>query len=169
MNLNIEKKCLEIDEYSIPFLEIKGQIWFRGNDVAKFLQYKDPATTISRKVDSDFRKMYSELGVVFTSTPLHPNELNARWISEPGLYSLIMSSKQTDAKRFQRWVYSEVLPTIRQQGHYHVGQSPKPKTEIPSGRVSAPKVSLPSTRRMHHSSHLLPINLVLSCTLLSTI
>ena len=50
----------------------------------------------------------------------HLNDLNARWVSEPGLYDLASSSKLPAARAFRKWVFGEVLPSIRKTGSYSV-------------------------------------------------
>ena len=97
----------------IRIVEIDGQPWLVGKDVAKSLGYANASKAISSHVDSDDKIMrmiaHSQNGNVVTQTAL---------INESGLYSLILSSKLPTAKAFKRWVTSEVLPTIRKHGAY---------------------------------------------------
>lgn len=86
--------------------------WFVGKDVAKALGYKYPSQTVRDKVDAEDR------GVGEMTTP--SGNQNMVIINESGLYSLILSSKLPAAKKFKRWVTSEVLPAIRQSGSYGV-------------------------------------------------
>lgn len=87
---------------------IDGDLWFIGKDVASALGYERPAKAIPDRVDEEGRKMIdketqSQIGI----------EIGQRggWlINESGLYSLILSSKLPTAKKFKRWVTSEVLP-----------------------------------------------------------
>ena len=95
----------------IRTLTIDGEPWFVGKDVAIALGYKDTVNALKQHVDSEDKK----LGWRFT-TPAGSRE--AVVINESGLYSLIMSSKLTEAKKFKRWVTSEVLPAIRKTGGY---------------------------------------------------
>jgi prophage antirepressor-like protein len=93
-------------------LEIDNEPWFVGKDVAEILGYSQPSVAIFKRVDSD------DKGVSKMETP--GGEQSVVIINESGLYSLILSSKIPTAKRFKRWVTSEVMPTIRKTGSYSV-------------------------------------------------
>ena len=97
-------------------LLIDNEPWFVGKDVAEVLGYTDVSHTILDHVDEEDR--------VNSKTQGHFNpELGQRgsWlINESGLYSLILSSKLPTAKKFKRWVTSEVLPAIRKTGSYNL-------------------------------------------------
>lgn len=95
-------------------LTIHDEPWFVGRDVATALGYSNPSKTIKDHVDSE------DKGVTKRYTLGGEQELTI--INESGLYSLILSSKLPSAKRFKRWVTSEVLPSIRKNGGYIEGQ-----------------------------------------------
>lgn len=81
---------------------IENEPWFVGKDVAVILGYADPNKAIAMHVDEDDKlndKSASSLG-----------QRGGWLIKESGLYSLILSSKLASAKRFKKWVTSEVLP-----------------------------------------------------------
>lgn len=99
---------------TIRTLSINNEPWFVGKDVAEKLGYKEPRSAVSKKVENDDR------GVAEMDTP--SGKQNMTIINESGLYSLILSSKLESAKRFKRWVTSEVLPSIRKSGGYISGQ-----------------------------------------------
>ena len=93
---------------------IENEPWFVGKDVAVILGYADPNKAIAMHVDEDDKlndKSASSLG-----------QRGGWLIKESGLYSLILSSKPASAKRFKKWVTSEVLPSIRKNGGYIAGQ-----------------------------------------------
>lgn len=94
----------------IRTLERHGDPWFVGKDVALALGYKNPQESIRDHVDDE------DKGVSEILTPR--GNQNVIIINESGLYSLIFSSKLPSAKKFKRWVTSEVLPTIRRTGGY---------------------------------------------------
>jgi hypothetical protein len=81
-----------------------------ANDVARVLGYSDPAKTVSTKVDSDYK------GVTKMVTPGGTQTVTV--LEEPGIYQLVFGSKLSSAKKFQRWVFEEVLPSIRKTGSY---------------------------------------------------
>ena len=91
-------------------VELDGQPWLVGKDVAEALGYKNPRDAITRHVDAE------DKGVVKHDTPSGEQEMLI--INESGLYSLILSSKMPKAKAFKHWVTSEVLPALRKNGVY---------------------------------------------------
>lgn len=107
----------------IRTLEINNEPYFVGKDIAETLDYKEPHKAIVKHIDEDDRIKYpiiDELG-----------RKQETWlINESGLYSLIMSSKLSSAKKFKRWVTSEVLPSIRKHGGYIAGQEQMTDEEL---------------------------------------
>lgn len=95
-------------------VEMNGEPWMVGKDVATALGYKNPRDAIARHVDAE------DKGVVKHDTPSGEQEMVI--INESGLYSLVLGSKLPTAKKFKRWVTSEVLPSIRKTGGYIAGQ-----------------------------------------------
>lgn len=90
--------------------EVDGEIWFVAKDVAKSLGYSDTSDAIKRHVDEE-----DKLTRRFTDSG-QAREMYI--INESGLYSLILYSKLPNAKRFKKWVTSEILPSIRKTGGY---------------------------------------------------
>lgn len=91
---------------------INGEVMFVGKDVATILGYSNPRDAISKHVDDE------DKGVAKCDTLGGVQDLTM--INESGLYSLILSSKMPTAKKFKRWVTSEVLPAIRKHGMYAI-------------------------------------------------
>lgn len=91
-------------------VEIDGEPWFVGKDVAAALGYKDTSDALKKHVESD-----DKLTRCFTDSG---QNRKMYIINESGLYSLILSSKLPSAKEFKHWVTSEVLPSIRKTGGY---------------------------------------------------
>ncbi len=94
----------------IRTIEIGGEPWFVGKDVADILAYSNSRDALAKRVDEE------DKGVAKCDTLGGVQELVV--INESGLYSLILSSKLPSAKKFKRWVTSEVLPAIRKTGMY---------------------------------------------------
>ena len=94
----------------IRSMEIGGEPWFVGKDVATALGYAKPTDAVRKRVYEEDR------GISKMETPSGIQEMTI--INESGLYSLILGSKLDGAKRFKRWVTSEVLPAIRKTGAY---------------------------------------------------
>lgn len=97
----------------IRSLEINGEPWFVGKEIAKILGYQNGSRDINRHVDKEDVK--SDVAIYDGSQTRYVTMIN-----ESGLYSLIMSSKLPKAKLFKRWVTSEVLPSIRKNGSYEL-------------------------------------------------
>lgn len=95
---------------------IDDEPWFVGIDVAKALGYKKPTGAITNNVDKD--DTLTE-GVIDSMGRLQ----NTLVVNESGLYALIFGSKLDSAKKFKKWVTSEVLPSIRKTGGYGVPQT----------------------------------------------
>lgn len=97
---------------SVRTLVIDNEPWFVGKDVAEALGYEKPTDTVRKRVDEYDR------GISKMETP--SGKQNMVIINESGLYSLVLSSKLPSAKKFKRWVTSEVLPALRKTGQYQV-------------------------------------------------
>lgn len=91
-------------------LEIENEPWLVGKDVAEILGYSDTNQAIRKHVDDE-----DKLTRQFNGSG---QNRNMAIINESGLYSLILSSKMPNAKKFKHWVTSEVLPAIRKHGAY---------------------------------------------------
>lgn len=94
----------------IRTVEVDGEPWLVGKDVARALGYKDATKAARERVDAEDR------GVAKMDTPSGQQEMTI--INESGVYSLVLGSKLPSAKKFKRWVTSEVLPSIRKNGMY---------------------------------------------------
>ena len=109
----------------IRTLLINGEPWFVGKDVAESLGYQNSSKALDDHVDNDDKlnnKSLSSLG-----------QRGGWLINESGLYSLILSSQLPNAKKFKKWVISEVLPQIRKTGSYKIGKEQytvTPKEEL---------------------------------------
>lgn len=93
-------------------LKINDEPYFVGKDVASILGYSNTRDALNKHVDSEDK---NTVAIHDGITRGNPNQVV---INESGLYSLILSSKMPNAKRFKRWVTSEVLPAIRKHGAY---------------------------------------------------
>ena len=91
-------------------LVINNEPWFVGKDVAEALGYKNSKNAVPTHVDEEDK--------LSTQIEYTGQKRNVTVINESGLYSLILSSKLESAKKFKRWVTSEVLPTLRKTGSY---------------------------------------------------
>ena len=95
-------------------VEINGEPWLVGKDIAAALGYSNPRKALDDHVDSEDKAQ----GDGVTIRDSMGREQHPTLINESGLYSLVLSSKLPGAKKFKRWVTSEVLPSIRKTGGY---------------------------------------------------
>ncbi len=105
-----ELQIFNFDSNEVRTVVVNEEPYFVGKDVATILGYSNTRDALNRHVDSEDKDVVKldTLG----------GKQNQTLINESGLYSLIFSSKLDSAKRFKRWVTSEVLPQIRKQGFY---------------------------------------------------
>ena len=101
-----------------------GEPWFVGRDVALALGYAKPENAVMVHIDDDDKTLTLIQGRCSTGSQ------NTTIINESGLYSLVLSSKQPNAKKFKKWVTSEVLPSIRKNGGYIAGQDTMSDDEL---------------------------------------
>ena len=99
---------------SVRTVTVNGEIMFVGKDVADILGYQNGSRDINRHVDEEDRTKI----MIFDGV----QDKEAIIINESGLYSLILSSKMPNAKKFKPWVTAEVLPAIRKHGVYAVDE-----------------------------------------------
>lgn len=107
-----KKNVVPFDFDGVPVRAIlrDGQPWFVATDVCAALGYSNPSKAISDHLDADER----------SNEPLDLSRMGSKElvINESGLYSLVLSSRKPEAKRFKKWVTSEVLPQIHHSGQY---------------------------------------------------
>ena len=112
MKMNNELQLFDFENNQIRALKINNEPWFVGKDVATILGYSNTRKALIDHVDDEDKKD----GVTIRDS-MGRSQL-AVVINESGMYSLILSSKLPNAKKFKRWVTSEVLPAIREDGAY---------------------------------------------------
>ncbi len=100
----------------IRTVEIHGEPWFAGKDVAEALGYVKPLNAIAAHVDEDDSL---KQGLIDSMGRTQETII----INESGLYSLILGSSLDSAKKFKRWITSEVIPSIRKTGSYNLPQT----------------------------------------------
>lgn len=127
-------------------ITIDGEPWFIGKDIAVALGYENTKDALKKHVDSEDKIMGSQNTTPFITDSMGRIQYPT-WINESGLYSLIISSKLPNAKKFKRWVTSEILPAIRKTGTY----SMKPDVEVKvteTVREENPEIYLEAARIM---------------------
>lgn len=102
-------QIFNFEQHEVRTMTIDDEPFFVGKDIADILGYSNPQKAIRDHVDLEDKTQNDSFTVNGTAVVL---------INESGLYSLILKSKLTNAKKFKRWVTSEVLPVIRKHGGY---------------------------------------------------
>ena len=117
-------KIWNYENSKVRTIEIDGEIWFVAKDVAEILGYAKPENAVATHVDDEDK----------TSTLIQGSGSNykskAIIINESGVYALIFGSKLPTAKKFKRWVTSEVLPTIHRTGSYGIDTTLTPELQV---------------------------------------
>ena len=100
----------------IRTVELDGEPWLVGKDVAAALGYSNTKDALAKHVDPEDKRQDDGVAICDPmGREQHPTIIN-----ESGLYSLVLSSKLPTARKFRRWVTSEVLPSIRKTGGYNL-------------------------------------------------
>ncbi len=108
---------------AIRAMEKDNDVWFVGKDVATVLGYSNASKAVAVHVDTE-DKDFIMLDIADAQNGNVPiGKTKTTIINESGLYSLVLSSKLPNAKKFKRWVTSEVLPSIRKHGMYATAQT----------------------------------------------
>ena len=122
-------QIFENEEFGeIRTVTIDNEPWFVGKDVAEALGYLKARNAISAHVSDEDKKGAPIQGA-------QGGTQNMTIINESGLYALIFGSKLESAKRFKRWVTSEVLPSIRKTGSYQRLMSPEEMMRVQLGMI----------------------------------
>lgn len=130
-----EVQLFNFENHEVRSLLINSEPWFVGKDVAKILGYKDTSDALKKHIDEEDKltRRFADSG----------QNREMYIINESGLYCLVLSSKLPSAKKFKRWVTSEVLPALRKTGQYQVkelsGQELMAKALIEAQNVLAAK------------------------------
>jgi prophage antirepressor-like protein len=101
-------------DYDIRTVRIDGEPWFVAKDVCDVLEIQNVSQKVA-DLDEDERSMFN-IG----------RQGGVHVVNEPGLYSLILTSRKPEAKRFKRWITHEVLPALRKTGTYTLPDRVKP-------------------------------------------
>lgn len=115
----------------IRTLEINGEPWFVGKDVADILGYKNTKDALITHVDDEDKRIIQRSEIATLEVPSRGLTI----INESGLYSLVLSSKLPAAREFKRWITREVIPAIRKNGGYINGQQEMNPEELMAAAV----------------------------------
>ena len=128
-----ELQVFNFEQSQVRIIEQNGEPWFVAKDVCDVLELSDVSMTTS-KLDDD-EKLVQKLFV-------SGQNRDVITVSESGLYTLIMRSNKPEAKKFRKWITSEVLPTIRKHGAYMTEETLTNPNFTVKRRRSVPKACL---------------------------
>ena len=111
----------------LSYIDKHQNVWFLGKDVTEILGYSETRDALSRHVDNEDKQL-----ICCRPQNVDANNSDLRgkyftFINESGFYSLVLSSKLETAKKFEKWVTSQVLPSIRKFGYYKLFDNPNNK------------------------------------------
>lgn len=135
-------QVFDFEGSNVRTVTINDKPYFVGKDVATILGYKRTADALKAHVDDE-----DKLTRQFTDSG---QNREMKVINESGLYSLILSSKLPSAKKFKRWVTSEVLPAIRKTGAYQA--KPKDNYQIPATYGEALQLAATLQTKIEHDA-----------------
>jgi len=123
--LDIYNKILYFKDEEIKFIfDIDDVVWFKFSNIATILEYKDRNDVLKKHVDKKYRKHFKNIK---TNHVLDKQKPDTVYITESGLYKLLIRSRMKKAEKFQEWLIEEALPKLRKYGKYEVNTKMKKK------------------------------------------
>jgi prophage antirepressor-like protein len=113
-NSNVDFQTVQFENYEIRIVNQNGEFWCVLRDVCQILNIEQP-TRVAERLDSDEK---ADVNLMHVSSNGVSQLRKTLIINESGLYNVILRSDKPEAKKFKKWVTSEVLPTIRKNGVY---------------------------------------------------
>lgn len=121
-----EIQLFKFEGKEVRTLKIDGEPWFVGKDLTDILGYSNSRKALKDHVDKEDQQILTSRNVTLENIP--NRGLTA--VNESGMFSLVLSSQLPTAKKFKRWVTSEVLPDIRKTGSYQLPQTPEARLKL---------------------------------------
>lgn len=120
-NVKQEIKLFENPEFGrVRVFMRDGEPWFVAKDICDILELDNVSWAIE-SLDADEKSVLSSITTCDIASDFNGLRSSMRIVNESGLYALIFKSRKPEAKKFRKWVTSEVLPSIRQTGNYYGG------------------------------------------------
>ena len=116
-----EIQLFKFEGKEVRTLKIDGEPWFVGKDLTDILGYSNSRKALQDHVDKEDQQILTSRNVTLENIP----NRGLTGVNESGMFSLVLSSQLPTAKKFKRWVTSEVLPAIRKTGSYQLPQTPE--------------------------------------------
>ncbi len=110
----------QFHEYPLHSITVNGAIWFRAKDVTQILGYKNTVKALANNVQGKHTAVLAGLLQTVAGAPPSEytyNELQSKYVNEPGIYALIFRSRLPLAQEFQQYVWEEILPAMRREAY----------------------------------------------------
>ena len=122
----------DFQDSTIQVILVDNEPWFLGKEIARVLGYVDENQAVRQHCDKDDTLSDIELTLKLKKLGQSNDDVvyRAIYINEPGVYSLVFGSTLKSAKKFKKWLTTEVIPSIRKTGSYSVNQQQLSPLEI---------------------------------------
>ncbi|MCK8606147.1 phage antirepressor KilAC domain-containing protein [Leuconostoc citreum] len=124
-----EVEVFNFEQNEVQTVVINNEVWLVGKDVAKALGYADLNKAIAMHVDDEDKKLNDKTSLSF-------GQRGTTLINQSGVISLVLSSKLPSARKFKRWVTSEVIPSVLKHGAYMTDDKAKDLISRPNDTLS---------------------------------
>ena len=119
------KKVFRYEEFPVNVIRNGEEVWFKGGDIARILNYKKTLNAISKHVDDDDKMIFDAIKrPPQTGAGTNNERGNTIFINESGIYTLIFSSRLPSAIAFKRWVTKDLLPSVRRAIYHEFNHKP---------------------------------------------
>ena len=133
--IDIYNKILYFNEEEITFIVDNDNIvWFKFSNIANILQYKDKDDVLKKHVDKKYRKHIKDINI---EQDTNRQKQDTVYITESGLYKLLIKSRMKKAEKFQEWLVDKALPGLRQYGKYEIDGKMKKKLDKINEKMKA--------------------------------
>ncbi len=114
--IDIYNKILYFNDDEIKFIfDTDDVVWFKFSNIASILEYKDRNDVLKKHVDRKYKKHIKNIK---TNHSLDKQKPDTVYITESGLYKLLIKSRMKKAEQFQQWLIEDALPKLRKYGKY---------------------------------------------------
>ena len=132
--IDLYNKLLVYDKNKINFIiDMNNILWFNLSDITNILKYKSRKDVIRDMIDKKYKK---HLRDIVTNQEVDRTKPDTIYITESGLYKLVIKSKMKIAKQFQEWLVEDALPKLRQYGKYEVDVKTQAKIKKLNHKIS---------------------------------
>ena len=131
--IDIYNKILYFNDDEIKFIyDTDDIVWFKFSNIASILEYKDRNDVLKKHVDKKYKKHIKNIK---TKDDIEKQKPDTVYITESGLYKLLIKSRMKKAEEFQDWLIEDALPKLRKYGKYELDNKIKHKIDILNNKI----------------------------------